>query len=211
MKHLIIVGAGGWGREVSWLAKSCIGYGTEFDIKGFLDDRTDALDGLGNYPPILGSVQTYKQQADDVFTIALGSPSAKRKYAETMMDKGAEFINLIHKEAAIHPSAVIGKGCIFDIRSIVSVNCTIGDFVTLQRDTNIGHDSVIGNYCMLNSFSCLGGHAQIGECTEIGTHAVVLPDVQVGKDSKVGAGSVAIRNVKDDTTVFGVPAMKVEF
>lgn len=78
MKHLIIVGARGWGREISWLATKCIGYGSEFEIKGFLDDKVDALDGLGDYPPILGPVEAYEPQPDDVFTVALGSPEPKK-------------------------------------------------------------------------------------------------------------------------------------
>lgn len=88
MKHLIIVGARGWGREVSWLATGCVGYGTKFDIKGFLDDKADALDGLGDYPPILGPVETYIPKEDDVFVIALGYPGPKMEYARKIEEKG---------------------------------------------------------------------------------------------------------------------------
>lgn len=41
MKHLIIVGAGGMGRSMYLHAQNCIGYGTIFDVKGFLEiDKT---------------------------------------------------------------------------------------------------------------------------------------------------------------------------
>ena len=59
MKHLVIIGARGAGREVYLLATQMKEYGNEFDIKGFLDDKSNALDGLDGYPPILSSVEKY--------------------------------------------------------------------------------------------------------------------------------------------------------
>ena len=46
MKHLIIIGGGGMGKEVFYTAKHSVGFGTEFDIKGFLDDNLEALEGI---------------------------------------------------------------------------------------------------------------------------------------------------------------------
>ena len=46
MKHLVIVGAGGFGREMFGAAREAIGFGNEFDIKGFLDAKPTALDGF---------------------------------------------------------------------------------------------------------------------------------------------------------------------
>lgn len=211
MKHLIIVGARGWGREVFWLAQNSIGYGTEFDIKGFLDDKADALDGLGDYPPILGPVETYEPQHDDVFTVALGIPVPKKKYVGILMANGVKFQTLVHKNAAVHPTARLGEGCIVSAYASISANVTVGNFVTFQRCSTIGHDAVIGDYCMLNSFSFMGGYAKMGECSELSTHAQIIPHLSVGNNCMVGAGSVVIRKVKDGTTVFGVPAKKVEY
>lgn len=67
MKHLIIIGAGGMGRQVLSFAKLCNGYGCEYDIKGFLDDNLDALKNFHGYPSILGAVNDYKIAEDDVF------------------------------------------------------------------------------------------------------------------------------------------------
>lgn len=211
MKHLIIVGAGGWGREVSWLATNSIGYGTEFCIKGFIDDRFDALDGLGDFPPIIGSIGSYMPQKDDVFTIALGIPKVKKKCAMMMIEKQAQFINLIHKNAGIHKNAHIGRGCIVDAWVSISPNAVVGDFVTIQRDSVVGHDAIVGNYSMLNSFSFMGGFSKIGEESELGTHSQIIPRLTVGENCVVGAGSVVIRRVKDNTTVFGVPAKRIEY
>ena len=66
MKHLLIIGARGFGREIyrSFIhTKPYIE--KEIDVKGFLDDKADALDGLkGEWPPIIGAVETYEIQRD---------------------------------------------------------------------------------------------------------------------------------------------------
>ena len=72
MKNLLIIGARGFGREVYSLAKEAQGYHKEFVVKGFLDDKADALNGMGNYPPIIDSVEHYLPEEDDVFVCALG-------------------------------------------------------------------------------------------------------------------------------------------
>ena len=70
MKHLIIIGARGAGRETFLTATKSFGYGHEFDIKGFLDGKTDALDGLPGYPPILSSVESYQvEEGEDGDTV----------------------------------------------------------------------------------------------------------------------------------------------
>lgn len=53
MKNLLIIGARGFGREIYNLALESIGYGTEFTIKGFLDDKKEVLDGYDGYPSII--------------------------------------------------------------------------------------------------------------------------------------------------------------
>ena len=82
MKHLIIIGARGWGREIFSLAMNCIGYQTEYDIKGFLDDKTNALDGLSGYPSIIDSVENYQIQPEDVMLLAeyYKAPSLRNYY-----------------------------------------------------------------------------------------------------------------------------------
>ena len=56
MKNLIIIGARGAGREVYGLALVTKEYNKEYLIKGFLDDKKNALDNLDGYPPIISSV-----------------------------------------------------------------------------------------------------------------------------------------------------------
>jgi sugar O-acyltransferase (sialic acid O-acetyltransferase NeuD family) len=211
MKNLIIIGARGYGREVHDLAKDCSGYNTAYTIKGFLDDKSDALDGFDNYPEIISSVEAYEIQENDVFVCALGSVQWKKHYIELILSKGGKFINLVHPTSFINTNAVIGNGVIIFMYSNISNDCVIEDFVTIQGFVGLGHDTKIGKWSHLNTYSFTGGFAVLEEEACLHTRASVLPNVIVRKGATVGASSLAIKNVKEGTTVFGVPAKVLSF
>jgi len=212
MKHLVIIGARGAGRETYSTAlntREC--EEGLLDVKGFLDDKSDALDSTPGYPPILSSVEDYEIQEDDVFICALGNPVWRKKYVEKILSKGGHFVNIIDKTATIGPNVKMGTGCI--IKRYVGLSCdvSVGDYVFIQAYTAVGHDAKIGNYCHLNTNSFMGGYAELADGVVMQTHAILLPHKKAGEWSTIGAGSVAIRNVKAGTTVMGVPAKLITF
>ncbi|CAC9976598.1 PglD-related sugar-binding protein [Flavobacterium panici] len=211
MKNLIIIGARGYGREVCGLARQCSGYNTEYTIKGFLDDKLDALDGFENYPAIISSVENYEIQDNDVFVCALGDLKWKKHYVEIILSKGGQFINLIHPTVVFTSNVKLGNGIIIFMYSNISNDCVLDDFVTIQGFVAIGHDSKIGKWCHINAYSFTGGYAVLEEEVCLNTRSTVLPNVIVRKGATVGAASLVIKNVKENTTVFGVPAKKMEF
>lgn len=211
MKQLLIIGARGWGREVYDIAKACIEAGADFVVKGFLDDKADALNGYDNYPPIIGPVETYKIQKDDVFICALGDVNYKKKYAEIILNKGGEFISLIHPTALIGPNAKVGKGCIVGAYANISNDTSIGDFVTFSIRAGIGHDTLVGDYTHIGGNCSISGFVTIGEFVTMHPSCVIVPHRKIGDRSIIGTGSVVLGNVKVDTTVFGNPAKKIEF
>ena len=211
MKHLLIIGARGWGREIFNMIPECLGYGKEFEVKGFLDDKADALNGMSGYPPIIDSVENYEPENDDVFICALGDAHWKKHYAEQILAKGGNFVNLIHHSSAVGRNTKIGRGCIICEHVGISCDIQIGDFVTFQSYAIVGHDTKVGYYCHLGVRTFMGGYSSIGDVTTLQTGSIVLPHVIIGKNCMVGAGSVVIKKVKDDTTVYGNPATVLKF
>lgn len=211
MKNLLIIGARGWGREIYNMLPDCVGYGTEYVVKGFLDDKADALDGMPGYPPIIDSVENYEPQEEDVFTCALGDAHWKKHYAEIIQRKGGQFINIIHKTASIDRNTTQGIGCIICAHAGISCDIKIGNFVTFQSYSMVGHDAKIGNYCHLGVRSFMGGYSVLGDVTTIQTSAIILPHVRVGNECIVGAGAVVIKKVKDGDTVYGNPAKILKY
>lgn len=212
MKHLLIIGARGWGREVYAFAMETKAYlHGEYDIKGFLDDKADALDGLvGDFPPIIGSVETYEIQDDDVFFCALGEPSYRKKYVEIIENKGGEFISIISPLAFINPTAKIGKGTIIARNAFISDNVEIGDHCAIHAFSIFGHDVKIGQYVSVEAFCFFGGYAEVGDMSSIHVRSTIIRHKKVGKNASVGAASVVLRDVKDSTSVYGNPAKRIE-
>ncbi len=209
MPNLIIIGARGFGREIFNLAVDCIAAGANFTIKGYLDDKSDALQGYQNYPPILSSVDDYVIQPEDVFICALGDVQYKRLYAEKILNKGGRFISLVHPSIHQWQNTSWGEGCIALRNVVISCDVTIGNFVTLMDNCIIGHDARIGNWSHVGAASLMAGFSSIGSMVTLHPHVELLPHKSVADNATVGAGSVVLRNVKEGTTVFGIPATKL--
>lgn len=209
MKHLLIIGARGYGRGVYDIARSMKTYQKEFDIKGFLDDKQDALAEYDNYPPIMGAVETYVIQPNDVFICALGDVKWKKHYVSIILEKGGEFMNVIHPSAHIGGNVRIGTGCVVGYMSQIDCDVTIGNFVNIQTNVVVGHDTNVGSWSILDCFSFTGGFSYVGESVTLHTRSTVLPKLTVGKNAIVNAGSVVIRNVKENTIVMGNPAKEM--
>lgn len=210
MKQLLILGAGGMGKEMFYIAQSSMGYGTEFVIKGFLDFPNPDWN-TKIYPPILGIEDDYEIQPEDVFTCSIGEVALKRKICEKMKARGAKFQSLICDDAHVSETASIGEGSIIDHFSLIGSDTIIGDNCLIQAYTSIGHDCFVGNYARIdNQCTCVGG-TKILDGATIHTSSVINRGVIVGEDSVVGACSFVIRKVKPGTTVCGNPARKIDF
>lgn len=208
MKNLIIIGAGGMGRTIYDIARESIGYGSEFVIKGFIDDNLYALESFDNYPPVLSRISEYVPEENDVFTFSIGG-DARRKCIEDLLDRGAKFINLIHNTARIGTNVKVGKGNIIAAFTSLGADCKIGDYNMIQSYTVIGHDVSIGDFNRIDTHvTCVGG-IKIKNETTIHTSAVINHKVTIEDNAKVGACSFVIRKVKAGETVLGVPAKKI--
>lgn len=213
MKHLVIIGARGWGREVySAFKTSKEVLSGDMDIKGFLDSKADAFDGLrGTYPPILGPVEDYVIQTDDIFFVAQGDPHWRKHYAEIIEAKGGHFYTYISESAYVNETAHIDEGSFVSGWCSVSDNVTFGKHVVLHPFTNVGHDAIVRDYGTLLSYVFLGGYTEVGECSQMSPKSMIIPHKKVGNNVMVGAGSVVMRNVPDGIRVLGNPAKKIEF
>jgi len=97
----------------------------------------------------------------------------------------------------IHPGARIGRSV----------------FIDHGMGVVIGETAVIGNHCLLYQGVTLGGtgkqhgkrHPTLKENVVVGAGAKVLGAITVGANTRIGAGSVLLRDVASDSTVVGIP------
>lgn len=205
MKDLIIVGAGGFGREAYHLAKT-IG---NWNIIGFIDDNPNALKGYKCEAKIVGSIKDWTPTENEEFAMGIASPKGKESIANYLKTKGANFVSLIHPRAMVYDTAEIGEGCIIGGMSNIGDCAKLGNFVNVAGSI-VGQDSILGDFSTTTAYVNIAS-AHIGQRVFIGSHSVILNSKKIGDDAYICAGSVVISNVKPGTKVFGNPAKKIDF
>lgn len=203
-ERLILVCAGGFGRELSFWASDCHAAGTLPALAGFIDDVVQELPGYDL--PRLSSLQDYTPLPGDLFLVALGAPAKKRRVVELLQTRGARFASLRHPTATVVRTASIGEGVILCPYAMALADTRIDRFATLNNYSGLGHDAVCGEFTTLSSQVDVMGYARIGKDVMIGSGARLLPKVTVGDGATVGAGSIVVRSVKPNMTVFAPPA-----
>lgn len=196
------------GRTMYDMARESIGYGTEYEIKGFIDDNTHALDSFPNYPPIIGTIEECKPGDDDVFVCAIGAET-RRQCVETIIARGGKFLTMIHCTARILTNTQIGDGAVIGAFTTIGNDVTIGNHTLIQSYTVIGHDCNIGNFNRIDTHVTIAGGAKTEEDVCIYTSAVLNNGVVCEQGSKIAALSFVIRKVKKGTIVSGNPAREI--
>lgn len=206
MKKILIVGAGGFGREVyNWIKDSREKY-PDWQVEGFLDDNLLALKEYNYEVGVISTVLDYQPQENEHLVMAIGSPKIKSELVNLLKHKGAKFETFIHRTAIIGENVKIGQGSVLCPNSIITCDAVIGEFVTINCGSGTGHDASVGDYSTLSGQVDITGFARVGKRVSIGSSACILPGVIIEDDSAIGAGSVVVRNVREGSTVFGNPA-----
>ena len=208
MKHLVIIGAGEFGRELFWHAQESIGYGKDFDIKGFIDDdfEPEAEKYKNLKKPLISSIDAYQIEEDDVFICAVGSVNGREITVGKMKNKGATFISLINRTSLMQGTVAIGEGVVIGPYTVIGDSVKLGNHVMLNTHSSIGHDAIIGDYTCIMSYVDITGCCQIGRKVFLSSGCRMTPGTRIGDNAYVGIGSVVLRRVKAGTKVFGNPA-----
>ena len=101
----------------------------------------------------------------------------------------------------IHPGAVIGRRFFIDhgMGVVIGETCVIGDGVTIFQAVTLGGTGK----------ECGKRHPTLHDNVLVATGAKVLGDITIGENSKVGAGSVVLKDVPANATVVGIPGTVV--
>ena len=213
MKRLIILGAGGFGREVLQYSMDIKKANSKnaWDIYGFLDDNQSSLDNYGCEYPIIGKISEHRVSDCNVYICAIGDTAIKMKICREFISKGAQFINIIHPSAYIGRKCKIGFGNVLCPNSVLTSDVTIGNFVFINCHANCGHDSVVKDGCTISPFCDITGYVNLDEGVFLGSHVAICPSVSIGKYSKIGAGAAVISNIPSNCTAVGVPAKVIKY
>ena len=210
-KKLVVIGAGGFGREVLELIEDVNQQEYRYDVVGVLDDGSPdhaLLDQLG--VAHLGGTDVLKNFDPDVgYVIGIGGCAARRAIDQQCQEWGREAVTLVHPTAVIGRRSVeLGAGTVVCANSTITTNVRLGRHVHVNPNVSIGHDSTVGDYTTLTPQVAVAGNVTIGAEVFAGTGARFRPSVRIADGVLVGAGAVVINDVTTGT-VAGVPARQL--
>lgn len=211
---IIIIGAGGVGREVALIIEQINARTPKWNILGIVDDNESMWGKVVNGYVVLGGLSyldRYRNKDDITYinkpniVVAIANYRVKKNIVDKLNDD-FDFATIIHPDVFINESISIGAGTIIYPGVIMTTNITIGDHVIVSPKCGIGHDSIIKDYASLLWNVNISGNDLIEEGVLIGSGATVIQGKTVGQGSIIGAGAVVVKDVLSNTTNVGVPS-----
>lgn len=206
--RLVIVGAGGHGREALAVARAVNRLRDRWHLIGLVDDGDpaaadrDRLDRIE--AELIGSIDLLVDEGDE-HVIAVGDPCTRRRI-DARIGGAAPAVTLVDPSAWIGDDVVLGDGAMVFPGAICTTNVRIGRHSHLNCGVIVSHDCVIGDHVSLSPGVRLNGDVTVGDGAFLGTGALVLPGRRVGQGAVVAAGAVVATDVAAGATVMGVPA-----
>lgn len=209
MQKIVIIGAGGFGRETAFLVEEINRQKPCWELLGFLDENV-AMHGksLNGYS-VLGGLDWCLDHSNTAFACAIGNPQSRKKVVGILKQSGTQFPNLIHPNVINYPGNILKAGNIIHPGNIINVNVSVGNYVCFEMGSTIGHDVVIQDLVSVMPGVNVAGNVVLEEGCFLGTGCSIIQGKRIGKWSIVGAGSVVIDDVPPYSTVVGVPARVV--
>lgn len=199
---ILILGAGGFAREVLWLLED-LGLGNR--VAGFVSDHTSLA---------IGSLKCFASDEEALlmfprgtsFVAAVGDGMLRKTLFEKYFSRGWNPLTIVHPSASVSPRATIEKGSIICAGARVSSDTELGSGCVVNLNACIGHDSMLGDFCTLHPGSVVNGSCSMGTLSELGTNAALHPGVNIGESTIIGMGAMVIRDLPGGVVAVGTPA-----
>jgi sugar O-acyltransferase (sialic acid O-acetyltransferase NeuD family) len=210
MEGIIILGSAGLAKEFYYYVKRSHPEIKEFIFVNDLEDGQTSIEIDGeNFLVVKDWVFEKKYN----FIVAVGNPQIKKKLVTKALDSG-----LIPTRTIVDPSSTVlinhsnlGYGGMISPGCVITSNIKLGDYVTLNLNTTVGHDTIIGDYCTTNPGVHISGQITIGSCNEFGTGCIVRDKLIIGSNKTFGAQTAVVKNVMNDQPEIyvGVPSKRL--
>lgn len=212
---IVIVGAGGFGREVLAIirdineAAEAGGSDAVYDFLGFIDDGEPNMERIHRLGVVhkggMNFINALPQGCQ--YVIGIGSGEVRKQLSVRCDSAGLQAATLVAPTAYIGPDVRLSPGAVVCAHASLTTNIEVGQHVHINLNSTVGHDAVLEAFSTVNPLSAVSGDVTVGECSMIGTNSAVNQGIRIGRGSLVASGSAVIKDVADKTLVAGVPAV----
>ena len=200
---LLVIGCGGHSKVVSQIA-ACLG----FVMISYVDTYNN-ISQFNGFPVSNEFPRAY----DGLYFVAIGNNKAREDVTAIFQRYNPESkpISLIDPSASVASDAIIGKGAVVMPLSAINSSASIGDGVIINTMASVDHDCVLQSFSSLAPGVNMGGNVVVGLRSAICIGAAVRNRIAIGSDVVVGAGSVVITDIADNSLSFGSPCRRIRY
>ena len=206
LNDLVIIGAGGFGREIFEYVQDSNADSNKFNFLGFLDDDAVSLSNHVLDGAVLGPLEMSSSFQGTLFVIALGDPSQRHQVAQHLNGQGHQLATVIHPTAYVSRSATVDPGVIAAPFTLFGAYSWTRANVAVNVYASVGHDASVGSHSVLSPYAAITGNCRVGEHCFLGTKAVLTPGTEIGRYTKVATGSIVTSSTPPGYLLNGNPA-----
>lgn len=205
MNDIVIVGAGGFAKEVKFLIKEINSKNKIWNFLGYIANDNTLAEVIGNDEWLL------KTERKIYCVIAVGSPKLlKSLYLKFRENKNICFPNLIHPSVIMdRDNVIMDEGNIICAGNIFTSDIQIGAFNIFNLSCTIGHDTIFGSFNVINPQVVISGGVKLKSNIMLGTAAIVLQYLKIDSNITVGAGALINKDLLEVGVYVGVPAKRI--
>ncbi|KJL26324.1 acetyltransferase [Microbacterium azadirachtae] len=213
---IIVIGAGGFGRETLDViaAINALTRDPTWDILGVVDDGPAEIqiERLRDREiRLLGGIEANRELFEGThYVIGIGSTAVRARIAEKVEAWGARPATVVHPSAVVGTRVVISAGSVVCGGVQISTNVRVGRHTHLNPAAVIGHDTVLDDFVSINPGAVISGEVAVGRAALVGAGATVLQGLTIGESAVVGAAACVTKDVDPKVVVIGVPAREME-
>jgi UDP-perosamine 4-acetyltransferase len=210
MKNKIVIIGGG---EFAHLIIDVIKKLDQYEIIGYTDIIDKGLILGTKYlgtDEVLNDILKNDKNCKAVVAVGLIKISyVRNRVYEMLKDLGFELPSIISKNAILQEDVAIGEGtCVLD-NALINAGTKIGKCCIIGPGAIVEHHCSAGDFVTFATGSIFAAGSTIGNNSILSIGAIVVSHKNICSNCFIGAGSVAINNISNEGTYYGVPARKI--
>lgn len=210
--RLVIVGAGGFSREVAAAVEACNEIEPRFELLGYLDDDA-SLDGLSiDQHQVLGPLELLDDLTEVKLVVGIANPR-RQDLRATVIERLAlppdRYATVVHPAASLGRGTAVGHGTVVLAGAVTTTGVTIGSHNVLMPHVVLTHDDMTAECVTFATGAQLSGGVRVNASAYLGAGALVREGCTIGARALVGMGAVVLRDVPDGEVWAGNPAQRL--
>ncbi len=214
-QQVVIIGAGGFGREVLFYLREMNRIGglqtdeDVYDVIGFIDDNPRLLQTTVCDLPVLGPTNWLTDHLEVQGVCAMGSARIRRDVVEKLEPFGAQFATVKHPFVCHSQYVQLGPGTVLCAGVVLTTQVCSGKHLIINMNVSVGHDCAFGDFVTINPGCNISGNVTLHSGVELGSNVAIIPGCRIGEGAIVGAGAVVTRDLEPNQVYVGAPARPI--